>query len=82
MKCLYRVPFSGFFVAYAESAEEAKNMSPDDSEVIYSEQSTGEIEACPDGVSIPIDDHHSMFINPPDDEFDEGFSEDWEEDEP
>jgi len=49
MKCLYKVPFSGFFMAYAESAEEAKKMSPDDGEVIYSEQSTGEIEACPDG---------------------------------
>lgn len=48
MKCLYKVPFSGFFMAYAESAEEAKKMSPDDGEVIYSEQSTGEIEACPD----------------------------------
>lgn len=47
MKCLYKVPFSGFFMAYAESAEEAKKMSPDDGEVIYSEQSTGEIEACP-----------------------------------
>lgn len=66
-------------MAYAESAEEAKKMSPDDGEVIYSEQSTGEIEACPDGVSIPIDDHHSMFINPPDDEFDEDISEDWED---
>lgn len=66
-------------MAYAESAEEAKKKSPDDGEVIYSEQSTGEIEACPDGVSIPIDDHHSMFINPPDDEFDEGISEDWED---
>lgn len=42
MKCLYKVPFSGFFMAYAESAEEAKKMSPDDGEVIYSEQSTGE----------------------------------------
>lgn len=30
MKCLYKVPFSGFFMAYAESAEEAKKMSPDD----------------------------------------------------
>lgn len=79
MKCLYKVPFSGFFMAYAESAEEAKKMSLDDGEVIYSEQSMGEIEACPDGVSIPIDDHHSMFINPPDDEFDEGISEDWED---
>lgn len=28
MKCLYKVPFSGFFMAYAESAEEAKKMSP------------------------------------------------------
>ena len=82
MKCLYKVPFSGFFMACAESAEEAHAMSPDDPDVIYSEQATGEVEACPDGVSIPIDDHHSMFINPPDDEFDEGFSEDWEEDEP
>ena len=53
MKCLYKVPFSGFFMAYAESAEEAKKMSPDDGEVIYSEQSTGEVEACPDGASIP-----------------------------
>lgn len=42
MKCLYKVPFSGFFMAYAESAEEAKKMSPDDGEVIYSEQSTGD----------------------------------------
>lgn len=33
MKCLYKVPFSGFFMAYAESAEEAKKMSPDDGEV-------------------------------------------------
>lgn len=41
MKCLYRVPFSGFFMACAESAEDAKKMSPDDGEVIYSEQSTG-----------------------------------------
>lgn len=79
MKCLYKVPFSGFFMTYAESAEEAKKMSPDDGEVIYSEQSTGEVEAFPDGTSIPIDDHHSMFINPPDDEFDEGISEDWED---
>lgn len=79
MKCLYKVPFSGFFMTYAESAEEAKKMSPDDGEVIYSDQSTGEVEAFPDGVSIPIDDHHSMFINPPDDEFDEGISEDWED---
>lgn len=79
MKCLYKVPFSGFFMTYAESAEEAKKMSPDDGEVIYSEQSTGEVEAFPDGVSIPIDDHHSMFINPPDDEFDDGISEDWED---
>lgn len=47
MKCLYKVPFSGFFMAYAESAEDAKKMSPDDGEVIYSEQSTGEVEACP-----------------------------------
>lgn len=79
MKCLYKVPFSGFFMTYAESAEEAKKMFPDDGEVIYSEQSTGEVEAFPDGVSIPIDDHHSMFINPPDDEFDDGISEDWED---
>ena len=79
MKCLYKVPFSGFFMAYAESAEEAKKMSPDDGGVIYSEQFTGEIKACPYGASIPIDDHHSMFINPPDDEFDEGISEDWED---
>ena len=43
MKCLYKVPFSGFFMAYAESAEDAKKMSPDDGEVIYSEQSTGEV---------------------------------------
>lgn len=28
MKCLYKVPFSGFFMAYAESAEDAKKMSP------------------------------------------------------
>lgn len=47
MKCLYKVPFSGFFMTYAESAEDAKKMSPDDGEVIYSEQSTGEIEAFP-----------------------------------
>lgn len=80
MKCLYKVPFSGFFMAYAESAEEAKKMSPpDDGEVIYSEQSTGEIEACPDGVSIPIDDHHCLFIEPADEDFDEGISEDWED---
>ena len=41
MKCLYKVPFSGFFMAYAESAEDAKKMSPDDGEVIYSEQIHG-----------------------------------------
>ena len=28
MKCLYKVPFSGFFMAYAESAEEAKKNVP------------------------------------------------------
>ena len=60
MKCLYKVPFSGFFMAYAESAEDAKKMSPDDGEVIYSEQSTGEVEACPDGASIPIDGRHCL----------------------
>lgn len=79
MKCLYKVPFSGFFMAYAESAEEAKKMSPDDGEVIYSEQSTGEIEACPDGASILIDEHHCLFIEPADEDFDEGISEDWED---
>ena len=65
MKCLYKVPFSGFFMAYAE--------------VIYSEQSTGEIEACPDGASIPIDEHHCLFIEPADEDFNEGISEDWED---
>ncbi len=69
MKCLYKVPFSGFFMAYAESAEEAKKMSPDD----------GEVEACPDGASIPIDNHHCLFIEPADEDFDEGISEDWED---
>jgi len=72
MKCLYKVPFSGFFMAYAESAEEAKKMSPDDGEVIYSEQSTG-------GASIPIDEHHCLFIEPADEDFDEGITEDWED---
>lgn len=52
---------------------------PDDGEVIYSEQSTGEIEACPDGASIPIDEHHCLFIEPADGDFDEGISEDWED---
>lgn len=54
-------------------------MSPDDGEVIYSEQSTGEVEACPDGASIQIDDHHCLFIEPTDEDFDEGISEDWED---
>lgn len=66
-------------MAYAESAEDAKKMSPDDGEVIYSEQSTGEIEAFPDGASIPIDEHHCLFIEPADEDFDEGISEDWED---
>lgn len=79
MKCLYKVPFSGFFMAYAESAEDAKKMSPDDGEVIYSEQSTGEVEAFPDGMSIPFDEHHCLFIEPADEDFDEGISEDWED---
>ena len=40
---------------------------------------TGEIEACPDGASIPIDEHHCLFIEPADEDFDEGISEDWED---
>lgn len=32
MKCLYKVPFSGFFIVSAESAEDAKSMSKDDPE--------------------------------------------------
>ena len=51
MKCLYKVPFSGFFIVSAESAEDAKSMSKDDPEVIYSEESNGDVETCPDGVS-------------------------------
>lgn len=54
-------------------------MSPDDGEVIYSEQSTGEVEACPDGASIPFDEHHCLFIKPANEDFDEGISEDWED---
>lgn len=63
MKCLYKVPFSGFFVVSAESAE-------DDPEVIYSEESNGDVETCPDGVSVPIDDRHYLFIEPTDEEAD------------
>lgn len=47
MKCLYKVPFSGFFIVSAESAEDAKSMSKDDPEVIYSEESNGDVETCP-----------------------------------
>lgn len=70
MKCLYKVPFSGFFVVSAESAEDAKSMSKDDPEVIYSEESNGDVEACPDGVSVPIDDRRYLFIGPTDEEAD------------
>lgn len=58
MKCLYKVPFSGFFIVSAESAEDAKSMSKDDPEVIYSEESNGDVETCPD------------FIEPTDEEAD------------
>jgi hypothetical protein len=55
MKCLYKVPFSGFFIVSAESAEDAKSMSKDDPEVIYSEESNGDVETCPDVDStLPI----------------------------
>lgn len=70
MKCLYKVPFSGFFIVSAESAEDAKSMSKDDSEVIYSEESNGDVETCPDGVSVPIDDRYYLFIEPTDEEAD------------
>lgn len=70
MKWLYKVPFSGFFIVSAESAEDAKSMSKDDPEVIYSEESNGDVETCPDGVSVPIDDRHYLFIEPTDEEAD------------
>lgn len=70
MKCLYKVPFSGFFIVSAESAEDAKSMSKDDPEVIYSEESNGDVETCPDGVSVPIYDRHYLFIEPTDEEAD------------
>lgn len=76
MKTLYKVPFSGFFVIPAESAEEAKAMNKNDPEVIYSEESNGNVEACPDGVSVPIDDHRCLFIEPVDED---EISEDWED---
>lgn len=79
MKCLYKVPFSGFFAVFAESAEEAKAVDKNASEVIYSEESNGNAEACPDGVSVPIDDRHCLFIEPADDDLDDDISGDWED---
>lgn len=51
---LYKVAISGFFLTYAESPEEAFNVSLDDVEVAYSELAKMKPECCPNGVQVDI----------------------------